>query len=152
VTRASLLRLLLDDLDTVHDPNPDRSHVSTLVHCRQTATRALRDGASSEWAAVGLLHDVAHELAPATHADTAAAMLGDRLSHDARRVLATHSAFQHDQLHGTHGIDIYNPCGWHTAAIRFAEWDRLSFDPLYPTLPLDDLWPHVLNLLGKDPA
>lgn len=152
MNRAGLLRVLLGDLDTHRDPNPARCAVTSLTHSRQTATRALRDGATSEWIAVGLLHDVMHTLAPATHPEAVAAVLIDRLSTDACTVLACHGAFQHDAIYGTHHTDQHRGKGWYSAAVRFAEWDRLSFDPLYPTHTADALWPHVLNLLGKDPA
>jgi len=152
VTRAGLLRVLLGDLDTHRDPNPARNGVTCLTHSRQTATRALRDGASSEWIAAALLHDVLHTLAPATHPEAVAVLLADRLLPDAFSVLGSHGEFQHDQIHGTHATDRHRGKGWYPAAIRFAEWDRLSFDPLYPTLSVEALWPHVLNLLGKDPA
>jgi len=152
VTRAGLLRVLLGDLDTHRDPNPARCVVTSLTHSQQTATRALRDGASSEWIAVALLHDVLHALAPATHPEAVAVLLADRLSADACAVLAVHGEFQHDAVHGTHRTDRHRDKGWYSAAVRFAEWDRLSFDPLYPTCTVEALWPHVLNLLGKDPA
>jgi len=152
VNRAGLLRVLLGDLDTHRDPNPARSAVTSLTHSRQTATRALRDGATSEWIAVALLHDVLHTIAPATHPEAIAILLADRLSADACAVLGSHGDFQHDAIHGTHVIDRYRGKGWYSAALRFAEWDRLSFDPLYPTCTVEALWPHVLNLLGKDPA
>jgi len=152
VNRAGLLRVLLGDLDTHRDPNPARWGVTSLTHSRQTATRALRDGATSEWIAVALLHDVLHTLAPATHPEAVAVLLADRLSADACAVLACHGEFQHDQIHGTHRTDRHKQHGWYSAAVRFAEWDRLSFDPLYPACTVEALWPHVLNLLGKDPA
>ena len=147
-----MLRVLLGDLDTVRDPNPARSAVTSLTHSRQTATRALRDGASSEWIAVALLHDVLHTLAPATHPEAVAVLLADRLSPDACAVLACHGEFQHDQIHGTHRTDRHLGKGWYSGATRFAHWDALSFDPLYPTCTVEVLWPHVLNLLGKDHA
>ncbi len=152
MNRAGLLRVLLGDLDTHRDPNAARRAVTSLAHSGQTATRALRDGASSEWIAVALLHDVLHTLAPATHPEAVAVLLADRLSADACAVLAVHGEFQHDAVHGTHLADRYLPSGWYSAAVRFSEWDRLSFDPLYPAMTVDALWPHVLNLLGKDPA
>ena len=152
MNRAGLLRVLLGDLDTHHDPNPARCVVTTLVPSQQTATHALRDGASSEWIAVGLLHDVLHTLAPATPPEAIAVLLEDRLSADACAVLAVHGEFQHDAVHGTCLTDRHRDKGWYSAAVRFAHWDALSFDPLYPPCTVTDLWPHVLNLLGKDPA
>ena len=152
MNRAGMLRVLLGDLDTHRDPNPARCAVTSLTHSQQTATRALRDGATSEWIAVALVHDVMHTLAPATHPEAVAVLLADRLSADVCAVLAVHGEFQHDQIHGTHSADRYMPSGWYSAAVRFAHWDALSFDPLYPAEPVEALWPHVLNLLGKDPA
>jgi len=131
VTRAGLLRVLLGDLDTHRDPNSNRWAVTSLVHSEQTATRALRDGATSEWIAVALLHDVLHTLAPATHPEAVAVLLADRLSADARAVLACHGEFQHDAVHGTHRTDRHRSKGWYSAATRFAHWDALSFDPLF---------------------
>ncbi len=152
MNRAGLLRVLLGDLDTHRDPNPARSAVTSLMHSRQTASRALRDAASSEWIAVALLHDVMHTLAPATHPEAVAVLLADRLSADAEAVLGSHGEFQHNAVHGTHSANRHRGNGWYSAAVRFAEWDRLSFDPLYPTCTVEALWPHVLNLLGKDHA
>ena len=150
MNRAGLLRVLLGDLDTHRDPNPTRSAVTSLTHSQQTATRALRDDANSEWIAVALLHDVLHTCAPTTHPEAVAVLLKDRLSVYAYTVLAAHGEFQYDTVHGTHFTDRHRGKGWYSAAVRFAEWDRLSFDPLYPTLSVEELWPHVLNLLGKD--
>jgi len=96
------------------------------------------------------LHDVLHTLAPATHPEAVAVMLADRLSADACAVLACHGEFQHDAIHGTGLTDRHRGKGWYNAARRFAHWDALSFDPLYPTYTVETLWPHVLNLLGKD--
>ena len=48
--------------------------VSRLEHSLQTATRALKDGASDEMIVAALLHDC-DELAPLNHSEYAAAIL-----------------------------------------------------------------------------
>ena len=49
--------------------------ISRLEHSLQTATRALRDGASDEMIVAALLHDIGDELAPLNHSEYAAAVL-----------------------------------------------------------------------------
>ena len=49
--------------------------VSRLEHSLQTATRALKDGASDEMIVAALLHDIGDELAPLNHSEYAAAVL-----------------------------------------------------------------------------
>ena len=63
-------------------------------HCRQSATRALRNGESSEFVAAALLHDIGDVLAPDNHSAVAAAILAPYVSEETEWVVRHHGLFQ----------------------------------------------------------
>jgi predicted HD phosphohydrolase len=147
-SRGDLFLDLLSDLRSHRDSTPGREQVTGYVHSLQTATRARRDGADDELVAVALLHDVFHVLAPANHGLALATVLEDRLSDDRRVLLAQHSRWQHDVIHGTDTTSRFREAVWYADACRFGGWDAASFDPYYDSDQLNVLWPYAEDLLG----
>ena len=68
--------------------------ISRLEHSLQTATRALKDGASDEMIVAALLHDIGDELAPLNHAEYAAAVLKPYVSKKTHWIIEKHGIFQ----------------------------------------------------------
>ena len=68
--------------------------VSRLGHSLQTATRAWRDGADSDWIVTALLHDIGDVLAPHNHDVYAAAILKPFVREQCSWVCARHGDFQ----------------------------------------------------------
>lgn len=145
-SRSDLFLRLLADLRVVHDAG-DRGRVDQLEHSLQMATRADRAGADDELVVVALLHDVFRVLAPAAHGPALALALSDRLTRDRVEILAHHSAWQHDAVHGSEQVLEFHGESWWVDACRFGAWDAASFSPGYDTLPLTVFTERVRALL-----
>jgi len=130
--------------------------ISRLEHSLQTATRAERDGADNETIACALLHDIGEYLAPANHSQAAAALLEPFVSEKNFWVVKHHGLFQgyywfeyigadRNARERFIGHEYYEDC------VEFcARWDQLSFDPEYPTLPLEHFEPLVHELFSGE--
>lgn len=129
-----------------------------LTHQLQTATRAARDGADDETVLVALFHDVAETFAPLTHAAVAAEMLRPYVRDELYHVLRTHQDFQGRYYNEYVGLppDAYlahADQSWFDLAVTFSDvWDQASFDPNYPTEPLEYFEPMVRALLSEPRA
>jgi len=129
--------------------------VSRLEHSLQTATRAQREGAGEELVVVALLHDIGDTLAPYNHADLAAAVLKPFVSEENRWVVEKHAVFQgyhywHHYGLDRHGREAYRGHPWFAQTARFCdEWDQVSFDPGYDTMPLAAFEPMVRRLFAE---
>ena len=117
--------------------------IDQLQHSLQTATRALRDGASEELIAAALCHDIATSISYENHGAIAAEILRPYLSHEICEIVRTHQQFQLAHYHEEFGRNPqarrrYGKRPWFGAAERFSdEWDQAAFDPDYDTLPLE---------------
>lgn len=80
--------------------------VDRYEHSLQTASRAYREGVGTDLVVAALMHDVADAVAPANHAQVAAAILRPYLDEEATWVVEHHGVFQ----------------GYHY-------WDKLGLDP-----------------------
>lgn len=149
MSRADLLRHLLLDLDTHHDPHPARAEVTGLRHSLLTATRLRTAGADSDLIALGLLHDTLHVLAPTNHGEALATILSDRLNPGRQALLAAHSVWQHDAIHGTTHRLAYHRAAWWDDAELLGWADAGAFNSTDPADLLSTLWPHVTQLLGE---
>ncbi len=129
--------------------------VNQLVHATQTATRAERAGASEELVLAALCHDIGKALSSFGHAAIGAAILRPYVSDDVHWLLTNHQLIQ-----GRHYVQHFggDPEAWRAleehpmfeTAWRFVEeWDQASFDPDYPTLPLEHFAPLVRRALAK---
>jgi len=129
--------------------------VTRLEHSLQTATRDQREGADDELVAVALLHDIGDTLAPYNHADLAVAILKPFVSEENRWVVEKHAVFQgyhywHHYGLDRHGREAYRGHPWVAQTARFCdEWDQISFDPGYDTMPLSAFEPMIRRLFAQ---
>jgi predicted HD phosphohydrolase len=131
--------------------------ISRLGHSLQTATRARRDGADADWIVTALLHDIGDTLAPHNHDELAAAILRPFVREQCSWVCAHHGDFQL-AYYGHHvGADPmkrerHRASPWFDDGADFCErWDQASFDPAYPTDPLDTFAPLLREVFARQP-
>ena len=131
--------------------------VTRLEHCLQAATRAEHDGADDETIACALLHDIGDVLAPANHSQVAAALLAPYVSERNHWVVLHHGLFQGYYWFEYAGMDPeardrFRDHPYFDACVEFCErWDQPSFDPDYPTRPLEHFEPLVRDLFSREP-
>jgi predicted HD phosphohydrolase len=135
--------------------------VTRLGHSLQTATRAQRDGADVDMVVAALVHDIGDELAPDNHSQLAAAIIRPYVRAEVTWTVLMHGLFQL-RYYGHHvGLDPeareqHRDHPWYDICDRFcAEWDQTSFDPAYPTEPLEAFVPLVHEVFTRpafDPA
>lgn len=131
--------------------------VSRLGHSLQTATRALRDEADEELIVAALLHDIGDELAPYNHTEIAAGILRPYVRPEVTWIVEQHGLFQnyyyvHFRGGDRHARDQFLGHPWYDACKSFcADWDQCSFDPGYPTLPLEAFEPLVQRIFSRQP-
>ena len=151
---ARLPHRLLDYMRSIEEVKLDAMPVGAIVHCRQTATRAHRDGRDEEYVVCALLHDIGELMATFNHGDFAAAVLKPYVSADNHWMIEHHPIFQghyffeHLDL-DPDARDRYrdHPCFARTAEFC-ARYDQISFDPGYDSLPLDFFVPMVERVLA----
>jgi predicted HD phosphohydrolase len=129
--------------------------VTRLGHSLQTATRAQRDGADVDMVVAALVHDIGDELAPDNHSQLAAAILRPYVRAEVTWTVLMHGLFQL-RYYGHHvGLDPeageqYRDHPWYDTCDRFcADWDQTSFDPAYPTEPLEAFAPLVREVFTR---
>lgn len=131
--------------------------VDRLEHSLQCATRAYRDGADEEMVVAALLHDVGDLLSPHNHSELAAAVLRPYVSERAYWIVRHHGLFQsyyyaHHTGGDRHARDAYREHPWYQDAVDFCHrWDQPSFDPDYPSLPLDFFAPMARRIFARAP-
>jgi predicted HD phosphohydrolase len=129
--------------------------VSRLGHSLQTATRALNDGADDELIVAALIHDVGDELAPYNHAEIAAGIIRPYVRPEVAWIVEQHGLIQtYYYVHHTGGDrymrDKLRGHKWFDACVDFCHrWDQSSFDPDYPTQPLEVFVPYVQRIFGR---
>jgi predicted HD phosphohydrolase len=144
---------LLKDLGEGHGA----AAVDRYVHSLQTATRAMHDGADDETVVCALLHDIGDVLAPRNHGEFVASILHPYVSDENWWVIKHHDLFQgyyYFQYVGKdpHIRDAYRGHPYFKSCVRFCQrWDQLSFDPAYPTEPLDRFVPMVRDIFARSP-
>ena len=131
--------------------------VSRYEHSLQSATRAEADGADIEMVVAALIHDLGDELAPDNHSQLAAAIIRPYVREEVTWVVAMHGLFQ-QHYYGRHvGLDpdareAYRDHPWFASCERFCErWDQTSFDPDYPSQPLEHFEPMLREIFGRPP-
>ena len=131
--------------------------VDRLEHSLQCATRAHYDGADEELVVAALLHDIGDLLSPHNHSELAAAVLRPYVSERAYWIVRHHGLFQsyyytHHLGGDRHARDAYRGHPWYQDAVDFCHrWDQPSFDPDYPSLPLDFFAPMVRRIFARPP-
>ena len=131
--------------------------ITRLEHSLQSATRAWRDGADTDWVVSALLHDIGDIFAPFNHDEYAATILKPFVREQCRWVVEKHGDFQmiyYGHLVGGNqnkrdkfnGHEFFNDCA------EFCErWDQTSFDPSYDDLPLEFFRPMVEEVFAREP-
>ena len=140
-----------------YDETLEGYQVSRLEHSLQAATRALNDGASEEMIVATLLHDIGDDLAPANHAEYAAAVMRPYVSEKTYWILLKHGEFQ--MYYYAHHLgadrdkrDQYKDHKYYNDCVKFCElWDQSSFDPNYKSLTLKDFEPMVRKIFSRKP-
>ena len=126
-------------------------------HSRQSATRALRNGESTEFVVAALLHDIGDVLAPYNHSAVAADVLAPYVSEETAWVVRHHGLFQGYYYFHHLGGDRYArerhaASPYYDRCIDFcASYDQNSFDPHYDDLPLEDFVPLVEEVFTRTP-
>lgn len=131
--------------------------ITRLGHSLQTATRAERDGADDETIVCALLHDIGDVIAPANHSQIAAAILAPYVSEKNQWIIRHHGVFQgyyyfHHYGQDRNARERFRDHPHYDACVEFcARWDQASFDPDYPTEPLEHFEPLVRALFANPP-
>lgn len=133
---------------------PSGYKVTRLGHCLQAATRAHRAGEDEEMVVCVLLHDIGDILAPANHSEVAAALLRPYVSERNYWIVKHHGLFQgvyyfHHMGQDPNARDQYRDHPLYQATVDFcANYDQNSFDPDYPSEPLEFFEPMVRRILS----
>ncbi|HVO06797.1 MAG TPA: inositol oxygenase family protein [Burkholderiaceae bacterium] len=131
--------------------------VTRLEHSLQSATRARRDGADDELVLAALLHDMGDLLAPYNHAAIAAAVIRPYVREEVHWIVEQHGLFQtyyyvHHLGGDRHMRERLRDHRWYEACAHFCEhYDQSSFDPRYPSLPLEEFEPLVRDIFSRPP-
>tara|TARA_Y100000992_G_C21268763_1_gene495430 strand:+ start:270 stop:833 length:564 start_codon:yes stop_codon:yes gene_type:complete len=131
--------------------------VSRLEHSLQAASRALRDKAKDEMVVATLLHDIGDDLAPANHAEYAAAILKPYVSKKTHWILLKHAEFQmyyyaHHLGGNRNKRNKYKKHKYYNDCIKFCElWDQNSFDPNYKSFSLKKFEPLIKKIFSRKP-
>lgn len=129
--------------------------VTRLGHSLQAATRARRDGADDELVVAALIHDIGDELAPFNHSEMAAAILRPYVRPEVAWIVEQHGLFQsyyfaHHLGADRNGRERFREHRWYPACRDFcANWDQNSFDPDYPSDPLESFEPLVNRIFSR---
>lgn len=131
--------------------------ITRLGHSVQSATRAWRDGADTDWVVSALLHDIGDIYAPYNHDEYAATILKPFVREQCTWVVEKHGDFQlayyghhvgadPDKREAHRGNPYFDDCA------EFCErWDQASFDPDYDDLPLEFFAPMVEEVFARTP-
>ena len=131
--------------------------VSRLGHSLQAATRAQADGADDELVLAALVHDLGDELAPYNHAELAAAIVRPYVREEVSWIVEQHGLFQtYYYAHHMDGDRLQRERlrghRWYDACAAFCErWDQASFDPDYPSQPLEYFVPLIKRIFLREP-
>jgi predicted HD phosphohydrolase len=129
--------------------------VDQLVHSLQTATRAEEAGADDEVVVASLCHDVGKAVSVMNHPRIAAEILRPYVRSEVAFMIEAHQDFQGRHYYEHLGLDPnareqYRGEPWFALAERFADdWDQTSFDPDYPTQPLEHFEPLVREIFAR---
>jgi predicted HD phosphohydrolase len=151
-TAGRLLKALVD-----LDEGLSGYQITRLGHSLQSATRAERDGADTDWIVAALLHDIGDIYAPYNHDEYAAAVLRPFVREQVAWVVEKHGDFQliyYGQHVGANPDkrDAYRNSPYFDDCAMFCErWDQSSFDPEYDTLPLSHFTAKVEEVFARNP-
>ena len=129
--------------------------VTRLGHSLQSATRAYRDGADTDWVVSALLHDMGDIYAPYNHDEYAATILRPFVREQCSWCVQTHGDFQmiyygHHVGGNANKRDKFAGHLYFDDCTQFCErWDQSSFDPDYDTLPIEHFVPMVREVFAR---
>jgi predicted HD phosphohydrolase len=129
--------------------------ITRLEHSLQSATRAMREGADTDWIVAALLHDIGDGLAPQNHDRFAAEVVRPFLREECTWVVEHHGAFQMVYYAHHYGWDPnererYRGSPYYQSCVDFCErWDQNSFDDGYDTGPLATFEPMVREVFAR---
>lgn len=131
--------------------------VDRYEHSLQTATRALRAGECDEIVVAALVHDIGDVLAPENHSELAAAVLRPYVAKHTAWMVQQHGLFQGYYYFDKIGRD-RNERDRHRGHPAYAmtarfcrDYDQLSFDPDYDTLPIEHFIPMLERIFARKP-
>ena len=129
--------------------------ITRLDHSLQSATRAERDGADTDWIVSTLLHDIGDIFAPYNHDEYAATILRPFVREQCSWVIEKHGDFQMG-YYGQHVGGNPNKREIYRGHIYFDDcqnfcgrWDQNSFDPEYDTLPISHFESRVQEVFAR---
>jgi predicted HD phosphohydrolase len=152
VPEAPLADGILEQLQRLGQ-EPSGFAVDRLTHSLQTATRAERAGRPDQYLLAALVHDIGDNLAPENHSELAAAVLRPHIPDDLHWMVLHHGEFQlyyfgHFIGEDRNVRDRYRGHEWFDLTAEFCqEFDQRSFDPGYPTEPLEHFVPLLRDLI-----
>lgn len=154
-TKGTAERLLTAMVDL--DKSLSGYQVTRLGHSLQSATRAWRDGADTDWVVAALLHDIGDIYAPYNHDEYAASILKPFVREQCTWCVQTHGDFQ--MVYYAHHVgadpekrNAHKDSPYFDDCAAFCErWDQASFDPAYDTLPLEFFAPMVEEVFARKP-
>lgn len=130
--------------------------ITRLQHALQSATRAERDGADSDWIVAALLHDIGDGLAPQNHDKMAAEIIRPFVREEVSWVVEHHGSFQmvyyaqHYDGWDQYEREKYRESPYYQSCVDFCErWDQSSFDPEYDMLDLAHFEPMVQEIFTR---
>ncbi len=129
--------------------------VSRYTHSLQAATRAMRDGKDEEYVVATLVHDIGDELAPFTHGEMVASVLKPFVREELCWMVRYHPVFQlyffsDLSLEDRNRRDAWRDHANFDMTAEFCErYDQASFDPDYPTEPIDVFAPMVGRVFAE---
>ncbi len=129
--------------------------VNQFEHSLQTASRALRGGASEEMVVAALCHDIGKTISILNHAAIGAEILKPYVSDNTYEVIRTHQKFQSRYYNQVIGKDPderkqFAQEPWYELACRFSdEWDQMAFDPDYDSFPFKDFEPMIDRIFSQ---
>ena len=103
------------------------------------------------------MHDIGDELAPYNHAEVAAGIIRPYVRAEVAWIVEQHGLFQayyyaHHLGGDRHARERLRAHPWFDACARFCEqWDQASFDPDYPSEPLETFEPVMQRIFGRAP-
>lgn len=146
---------ILDELHRQGQATLEGYRITRMDHGLQAATRALRDGADTDWIIGALLHDIGDGLAPQNHDRFSAEVIRPFVRWDVAWVVEHHGIFQMIYYAHHYGWDENardqfkdHPC-FESCATFCERWDQASFDPEYETLPLSHFEPLVRKVFAR---
>ena len=131
--------------------------INRYQHSLQSATRALNDGADEETIIAALLHDIGDVVAPYNHGEVAAAIIKPYVSEKTYWIVKHHCVFQgyyyNHHLGGDRNArEKYRDHSYFEDCRHFCHhYDQNSFDPAYPSKPLEFFVP-MLRRVFRDNA